>query len=145
MKAEWASFRARMEGSSTLAGKVHAIVRKDDDGAVRDNYAVAKSSPPDRLGDGRMAGVQHRGSDQRYTYDVRIVTTSAKALDEWGEALLGQMLGHRLAVPGRRCTPIELVENIEEGDGYDLDSELFFRDFSFRFWSRRGPASEETS
>jgi hypothetical protein len=144
VRAEWASFKTRMEGSPVLAGKVHPIIRKNGDEPVRTNYAVAKSAPPDRLGDGRMAGVQRRESDQRYTYDVRLVGTTSDALDVWGEALLGQMLGHRLSVPGRRCSPIELVENIEEGDGYDRTSDLYFRDLSFRFWSRRGPTPEET-
>lgn len=142
MKAEWAAFRARAESSPVLAGKFHPLVRKNTDGSpVRTNYAVGKSAPPDRLGDGRMAGVQKLTSDCRFTYDVRIVTVDADGLDTWAEALLGQVLGHSLVIPGRRCTPIELVENIEEGDGYDEKSDLFFRDLSFRFWSRRGPSS----
>lgn len=140
MKAEWASFKARMEGSSVLAGKVFPIIRKTTSGEpVRTNYVLAKSAPPDRLGDERLAGSQRFESDHRFTYDARIVTTSADGLDVLGEALLKQILGHKLTVPGRRCTPIELVQNIEEGDGYDQVSDLYFRDMSFRFWSRRGP------
>lgn len=144
MKAEWASFKARLEGSSILAGKVFPIVHKSSGGdPVRANYAVAKSAPPDRLDDGRLAGSQRFESDHRFTYDVRIVTTAADGLDIWAEALLKQVLGHKLIVAGRRCTPIELVQNIEEGDGYDQVSDLYFRDLSFRFWSRRGPVPKE--
>lgn len=140
MKAEWASFKARMEGSTVIAGRVHPIVRKTSSGEpVRTNYVIAKSAPPDRLDDGRLAGSQQFESDHRFTYDVRIVVTAADALDLFAEAIFKRMLGHKLIVPGRRCTPIELVQNIEEGDGYDQVSDLYFRDMSFRFWSRRGP------
>lgn len=140
MKAEWASFKARIEGSASLAGKVFSIVRKTSGGLpVRTNYVLAKSAPPDRLGDERLAGSQRFESDHRFTYDARIVAVNPDGLDDLGDALLKQLLGHKLTVPGRRCTPIELVQNIEEGDGYDQVSDLYFRDMSFRFWSRRGP------
>lgn len=128
-----------MEGHTILAGKMYPIVRRDAGGAVRTNYVVAKSAPPDRLDDSRLESIQRFESDRRFTYDTRIVTTAADGLDIWGEALLRQLVGHRLAVTGRRCSPIELVQNVEEGDGYDPDTDLFFRDMSFRFWSRRGP------
>jgi hypothetical protein len=139
VRAEWAAFESRLGGHTVTAGKVFPIVRKDADGVVRANYVVARSHPPDRLDDGRLAGSQSADSDQRYTYDVRIVTTAANGLDFWADAVFAQLLGHRLVVPGRRCTPIELVQNVEEGDGYDRVSDLYYRDLSFRFWSRRAP------
>lgn len=139
MKAEWAAFRARLGGHPVTTGKVYPIVRKDEGGAVRDNYVIATSHAADRLDDGRLAGSQMPESDQRYTYDVRIITTAAGGLDIWADAVFAQLLGHRLVVPGRRCTPIELVQNVEEGDGYDRVADLFWRDLSFRFWSRRAP------
>lgn len=139
MKAEWAAFKTRLGGHTVTAGKVFPLVRKTGDTTVRDNYIVAKSHPPDRLDDGRMQGSQRPDSDQRYTYDVRIITTAADGLDIWSDAVFAQLLGHKLVVPGRRCTPIELVQNVEEGDGYDRVSDLFWRDLSFRFWSRRAP------
>lgn len=137
MRAEWQAFRARLEGHQITAGKVFPIVRKDADRPVRDNYIVAKSAPPDRLDDSRFTAVQQFESDRRFTYDVRIVTTADDGLDIWGEAVLQQMVGHVLDVPGRRCSPIELVQNVEEGDGYDRNADLYFRDMSLRFWSRR--------
>lgn len=136
MRAEFEAFKARLEESPILNGKVHPIVRKTNGAAVRDNYLVAKSSPPDRLNDDRMYAVQRFESKRRFTYDVRVVTTAAGGLDTWGEAVLKQLLGHRLVVSGRSCDPISLVENVEEGDGYDRTADLFYRDFSFRFWSR---------
>lgn len=136
MRFEFAAFKARMEESSILAGKVHPIVRKTSGTPVRDNYVVAKSSKPDRITDDRMYAVQRYGSKRRFTYDVRVVATSAGGLDVLGEAVLKQLLGHRLVVPGRLCDPISLVEDVEEGDGYDSTADLFYRDFSFRFWSR---------
>lgn len=137
MRAEFAAFKARLEESPILSGKVFPVVRKDHDGPVRANYVVARSSVPDRLGDDRWTSVQRFESDRRYTFDVRVVTVDDGGLDVLGEAVMSQLLGHELAVPGRRCFPVELVEAVEEGDGYDRASDLFFRDFSFRFWSRR--------
>ncbi|MDH5134070.1 MULTISPECIES: hypothetical protein [unclassified Microbacterium] len=137
MKAEFAAFRARLEEHPILAGKVFPIVRKNGDEAVRANYVVAKSSKPDRLDDARFTAVSVFESDRRFTYDVRVVTTSDGALDTLGEPVLRQLVGHSLVVPGRRCSPIGLVPDVEEGDGYDRTADLFFRDFSFRFWSRR--------
>lgn len=138
MTAEWDAFKARLGGHTITAGKVFPIVRKDSGGTVRTNYIVAKSAPPDRLDDGRAAGYQVPDSDKRFTFDVRIITTAADGLDIWMRAVFAQLLGYRLIVPGRRCTPIELVQNVEEGDGYDRAADLFYRDLSFRFWSRRG-------
>lgn len=137
MKAEFIAFKARMEASPILAGKVFPIVRKNEDGPIRTNYVVAKSSKPDRLDDDRYTVVSVFESDRRFTYDVRVVTVDAGGLDTLGEAVLRQLAGHVLVVEGRRCDPIKLVEDVEEGDGYDRTADLFYRDFSFRFWSRR--------
>lgn len=137
MKLEFAAFDARLNAHPILAGKGSRIVRKNGDKPVRDNYWVAKSSKPDRLDDNRFTAVSVFESDRRFTYDVRLVATSADGLDVLGEAVLVQLAGHTLIVPGRRCDPIKLVEDVEEGDGYDRTADLFYRDFSFRFWSRR--------
>lgn len=137
MRAEFAAFKARLEESPVLAGKVFPVVRKNGDEPVRANYVVAKSSKPDRLDDDRFTVVPEFVSDRRFTYDVRVVTVDADGLDTLGEAALKQLVGHRLSVVGRRCDPIRLVEDVEEGDGYDRTADLFYRDFSFRFWSRR--------
>lgn len=137
MKAEFAAFDARLNAHSKLAGKGSRIIRKNGDQPVRENYWVAKSSKPDRLDDNRLTGVNVFESDRRFTYDVRVVGTSPEALDVLGEAVMIQAVGHTLTVPGRACSPIVMVEDVEEGDGYDRTADLYFRDFSFRFWSRR--------
>lgn len=137
MRLEFAAFKARMEQAPQLAGKVHPIVRKTSGTPVRANYVVAKSSKPDRLGDDRLTAVQEFDSDRRFTFDVRVVATAADGLDVLGEAVMRQLLGHSLTVEGRACYPIQLVQDVEEGDGYDATADLFFRDYSFRFWSRR--------
>jgi hypothetical protein len=138
MKAEFAAFKARLESSPILAGKVYPIVRKTTDGStVRDNYVVARSSKPDRVTDARFTGVDTFDSDRRYTYNVRVVAVDAGGLDVLGEAAARTMLGATLTVAGRSCTPIELVPDVEDGDGYDRTADLYYRDFGFRFWSRR--------
>lgn len=137
MRAEFEAFKARLEESPILNGKVHPIVRKTNGTLVRTNYVVAKSSKPDRLGDGRLTSVQEFDSDRRFTFDVRVVAVNDGGLDVLGEAVLKQLLGYSLTVAGRTCYPIGLVPDVEEGDGHDATADLFFRDFSFRFWSRR--------
>lgn len=136
MRAEFAAFRALLEDSPVLAGRVSAVVRKNGDEPVRANYVVAKSAKPDRLSDDRFMSVPEFASDRRFTYDVRVVTVDADGLDTLGEAVL-RVVGRVPVVAGRRCSPVRLVEDVEEGDGYDRTADLFYRDMSFRFWSRR--------
>lgn len=141
MRAEFTAYVARLEEASQLSGKVSRIVRKATNGTpVRANYVVARSSKPDRLGDDRLAGVQQFESDRRFTWDVRVVATSPDGVDVLSEAVLRQSVGFSLSVPGRTCYPIQLVEDVEEGDGYDAAADLYYRDMSFRFWSRRADA-----
>ncbi len=137
MRQEFIAFKSRLELAPQLAGKVFPIVRITNGTPVRTNYVVAKSSKPDRLGDDRWTSVQRFESDRRYTFDVRVVATAADGLDVLGEAVMRQLLGHSLVVEGRACYPIQLVEDVEEGDGYDSTADLYYRDMSFRFWSRR--------
>lgn len=137
MRAEWQAFKSRIESHPILVSSVYPVVRRDKHGLVKDNYLVARSSAPDRVTDNRYTAVQRYESDRRFTYDVRVVTVDADGLDTWGEAVLSHLVGHELVVAGRKCDPISLVENVEEGDGFDTNAELFYRDFSFRFWSRR--------
>lgn len=137
MRAEFAAFKERIEASPILAGKVFPIVRKDTDGVVRANYVVATSARPDRLTDARKSMIDTFDADRRYTYDVRVVTVDAGGLDTLGEALARQLVGATLTVPQRSCTPIVLVQDVEERDGYDRTADLYYRDFSFRFWSNR--------
>lgn len=135
--SEWTQFRAQLETSPILAGRVHPVARIDNDGKpVRTNYVVAKSARPDKLTPGRFTAVQAPWSDRRYTFDVRVVTVDDGGLDTYTNALLSVLVGQRLEVPGRDCSPIRLVEEVEEGDGHDRTAQLFYRDFSFRFWSR---------
>lgn len=138
MRGEFAAFKARLVESPILAGKVYPIVRVTAGEPVRANYVVAKSSKPDRLDDNRFTAVQQYESDRRFTFDVRVVAVDVDGLDVLGEAVLRQLVGHSLIVPGRACSPITFVEGVEEDDGYDRVSALFYRDFSLRFWSRRG-------
>lgn len=134
---EFPAFKARLVESPILAGKVFPIVRVTGGEPVRTNYVVAKSSPPDEIDDARYSSVQAFDAARRFTFDVRVVAVSDDGLDTLGNAVLRQALGHRLVVDGRRCDPISLVPGVEEGDGYDRVAALFYRDFSFRFWSRR--------
>ena len=55
------------------------------------------------------------------------------------ESVLGQLVGFSLVVPSRTCSPIVHVPNVEKSDGYDTTVNLFYRDMSFRFWSRPQP------
>ena len=137
MRAEFAAFKARMEASTVLAGKVVPVARRDKDGLVRANYVVARTSAPDTIDAYRLTVVNTFASDRRFTWDVRAVAVDPDGLNVLTEAVLGQLVGHRLMVSGRECSPIVLVPNVEGDDGYDSSADLFFRGMSLRFWSRR--------
>lgn len=136
MRAEFAAFKARMEASPILAGKVVPIARRDKDGLVRANYVVARSSAPDTIDANRFTAVNVFGSDRRFTWDLRAVAVDFDGLNLLTEAALTQLVGHQLVVAGRVCSPIVLVPNVEGDDGYDASADLFFRGMSLRFWSR---------
>lgn len=136
MMGEFAALKARLAESPMLAGRVHPIVRVTGGGAVRANYVVAKSSPPDRF---RRTYTSPQSLDGpcRYTFDVRVVAVDDDGMMQLSREVVRLLLGYRLSVPGRDCDPLSIVEEVEEGDGYDRTANLFYRDFSFRFWSRR--------
>lgn len=138
MRAHFSAFRSRLEAHPALAGKVETAVRITNGTPVRANYAVAFPGAPDKLGDDRYRAIQQRDSDAVYTNDVRLVATSADGVLTLADAALDQMIGHSLAVEGRRCDPIRLVEGVEEGRvEYDRQSNLYYLDLSFRYRSRR--------
>lgn len=137
MSAEFTAFKARLNAHTILSGNVDDTVRVDDDGPVRANYVVATGALPDRLTDDRYLARQQYASNRRYTFDVRVVATSANGRDMWADAVMSQLIGHELGVEGRRCDAIEFVEGVEEGFWHDKTARLFGADMSFRFWSRR--------
>lgn len=138
MRAHFSAFRSRLEAHPVLAGKVETAVRITNGTPVRANYAVAFPGAPDKLGDNRFTAPQQRDSDAEYTFDVRLVATDADGVLKLADAALDQIVGHSLAVEGRNCAPARLVEGVEEGRvEYDRQSNLYYLDLSFRFWSRR--------
>ena len=145
MRGEYVAFRTRMEGHPVLEGRVDTAVRFSDGGAaVRDNYVVVKPAAPDMLRDDRYLVVQRSGGKRRFTWDVRVVATSADGVLLLGESDIEQMVGHVLSVPGRRCEPIELVQGVEEGFEFDRTARLHYTVLSFRFWSRPGDEMGES-
>ena len=136
MRAEYAAFKARLEESPILAGKVFPVARRDKGTLVRANYVVAQTSAADEIHTDALTYVSTATADTQYTWDVRVVAVDHDGLNLLTEAVLGQLVGHRLVVAGRACSPIVHVPNVERNDGYDTTVELFFRSMSMRFWSR---------
>lgn len=145
MRAEFEAFKARLEASPVLAGKVSPIVRRDKNGIVRANYVVVVSSGPDEIDANRWTMVSTAFSDSRFTWDVRVVAVDADGLNRLTDAVLEQLVGAALLVDGRVCSPIIHVPNVERNDGFDQSVELFYRVMSFRFWSRPGVTVVSTS
>lgn len=140
MLAEWTAFKTRIESLPMLTGKLHTTALRRADGApARDNYLIAIPSVPRRLDDNRFTAPQQPDSDRELSYDVRMVAVDADGVLLLTNALIGQIVGHALEVTGRACTPIRLVEGVEEGRvEYDRAADLYYLDVTFRFMSRRG-------
>lgn len=144
MRAEFNAFKARAEAHTIITGKTDTTVRVTKSGdAVRENYVVLWPAAPDRLNDDRFNLVPTSASDRLLTFDTRPVAVDADGVLMFAEALLAQLVGHELTVTGRACSPIRLVEGVEEGRvEYDRSSRLYYLDMSFRFWSRRAEPEE---
>ena len=140
MRAEFNAFKTCLAAHTILSGKVDTVVRLNTDGSpVRTNYVIATPSVPDRLDDGRFTAPQQADSDRLLTFDVRTVAVDSDGVLLLTEAVITQVVGHELTVPGRRCERIRLVEGVEEGRvEFDRTARLFYVDMSFRFVSRRG-------
>lgn len=75
MKSEYSAFKARLEDSQMLAGKVFPVVRRDKNGVVRANYVTLATAGPDEIHTDSFSYVSSAESDSRYTWDVRVVAT----------------------------------------------------------------------
>lgn len=139
LSLHYEAFKARLSGG-ILANKVFDVVRYNNDTAVRDNYAVLTPGSVKRRDD-RLTRLQSVESASLYRYDVRYVGTSVAAVLLWQQSAQDRLIpegGYILAVPGRRCEPIKLVDPVEEGEyEYDRDTNLFYIDETYEFWSRR--------
>lgn len=138
MRAEYTAFKSRLEGHPLLSGKVSTAVRFANGNPVRTNYVVAYPSAPDRLDDERYTAAPSASSERTLTYDVRVVAVDADGVLLLAEAVVAQVVGHRLSVSGRVCDPMWLVPGVEEGRvEYDKTTDLYYLDMSFRYVSRR--------
>lgn len=133
-KAHYDAFRARMETVPQLAGKGHDGVRVNANGsAVRENYFVLFPSLPVSLESGRYSLPDSSESDARYVFDVRFVAVNATGLLVLADPGVAALLGHRLVVGGRNCTPIEL--DSRGAAVFDPVANLHYMDVAFEFWS----------
>jgi hypothetical protein len=141
MRAEYNAFVARLRAHTQLSNKTETVVRLDGSGnAVRANYIIAFPAIPDDLDDRRYTARQEYGSDRFLSFDVRVVAVDADGVLQLAEAVMGQLIGHALTVPGRVSEPMWMAtDGVEEGTvQFDRTSRLFYLDASFEFWSRRG-------
>ena len=138
MRAEFSAFRARLEAHPILAGKIDTAIRITTTGeAVRENYVVAYPASPTRLDDDRYTAVPTAVSASDFDYDVRYVAVDADGVLILADATHKQLVGHRLTVAGRACSPLRLVPGVEEGRvEFDRASRLYYLDDTFRFTSR---------
>lgn len=131
------AIKARIEAESTLAGDVHDTVRIDAEGGlIRDNYVILYRSPPESIGSGRFNAVADSSSELTFIFDVRAVGTSAAMCGAVLDKVMAQLVGFRLVVAGRSCTPIRLESSGRVTADQSVKPFLFYADAGFEFVSR---------
>ena len=134
--AHYDSVRTLLVGG-ILASRVHDVVRVNGDKPVRDNYVVL-TPDASQLDDERYTVLQSVDSTARFRYDVRSVATSLSGVLLYQDTVRGRLIGQVPVVAGRSCTPIRLVDPVEEGRAtHDSSANLFHITETFEFWSRR--------
>lgn len=119
-----------------LASRVHDSVRMNGATPVRDNYVVLMDESP-RLADNRYTALERVGSRARHRVDARSVATSATGRRMFQDAVRSNLIGKVPVVPGRVCTPMQLVPPVEEGrPQFDPTANLHYVTDSFEFWSQ---------
>lgn len=128
----------RLQGETTLAGKISQTVRRTLGGdAVRENYVILFPTAPLTLGDDRFLAPQSIDSTSDWEFDIRVVATTSGAVGELSGVVAARLIGHVLIVPGRTCTRIRLEPDETSDVEYDKTAQLYYQDLTFRFTSQR--------
>lgn len=131
MRAHRNAVKARLAESPLLDGIIHAAVRRRGEGEfVRENYVVLWTTAPDGIEPVRYTQLGNGGARATYTFEVRVVAVDDDGCAQLAEAVIAQLAGHTLTVPGRSLHPTEFLEG---GDvEYEPKPDLFYCDLSFR-------------
>lgn len=133
----YSAVKSRLELNPVLAGKVHPSARLEADGdLVRSNYVILYPPPP-ILDDGRVTKAQDINSDATFMVDGKVVAVDALGCAFLADAVLAQMVGHKLVLSGRRCDPAKLDDMDKVRPDNSVSPPLFFCDISFEIVSRR--------
>jgi len=131
------AIKARIEGDTALTGKVFDTVRIDDAGGlIRDNYVILYRSPADQVASNRFNAVADSQAELTFIVDVRAVGTSAVQCGAVLDKVMTQLVGYRLVVAGRSCTPIRLESSGRVTADQSVKPFLFYADAGFEFVSR---------
>lgn len=134
--AHYEAVRVLLAGG-ILASRVYDVVRVNGSTPVRDNYVVLMFESS-RLDDDRYTALQDLDSTARYRFDVRSVATSPGGARLYLDTVRERLIKQTPTVEGRKCTPIQLVPPVEEGQmRFDSAANLYHVIESFEFWSRR--------
>lgn len=127
----------RLNSDTVLNGKGDFSVRVTDAGeAVRTNYWILFDADESELDDERYMASQRVDSRAVYRVDFRAVATSRAGVRLFRDKAKSLLIGHRLVVPGRECTAIVQVPEVEGGRIlFDRDTRLWYWDRSFEFAS----------
>lgn len=130
------AIKGRIEGDAALVGKVFDTVRLDDAGGlIRDNYVILYRSAPSSFDNGRLTAVSQYASEATFLVDFRAVGTSATQCGAVMDKVLTQLLGHRLLVTGRVCSPIVLDSSDPVRADQSVKPFLFYQDAAVEFVS----------
>jgi len=142
IREHFAAFKSWLLGDPVIAGfGVEDTIKVSPTGElVAGTYAVLFGGSPDFLGDDRMSAPQRPDSDAEYSYVVRSVSTTPGGVRAMQDRVIPRVVGHRLVVEGRRCSPVH--HDTQASDGRPRPNEsvkptLFFADDYFEFVSRR--------
>jgi hypothetical protein len=128
---------SRLELAPVLAGAVHDSARTNDEGGlVRANYLIAYVPAPEAIVSGRFTAIATYDSELSFIVDLKAVGTSARMAGAVFDAALGQLVGHRLIVPGRDCTPITVDDQRRIEPDRTVKPPLFVGTASIAFISR---------
>lgn len=137
MHAHYQALKARVEVHPNLNGIVHDSVRLSKGEPVRANYVILYPGGPD-LDDARVMKAQDMQATATYEYDVKVVAVDANGAILLADAVMTQLVGAKLAVPGRKLDPIVLEECDQVQPETNVQDPLFYVDMLFSVVSRRG-------
>lgn len=125
------AIKARLTQHQILATKVFDVARTGTAGLLRENYVILAGGIPVAVDDERYTAVPVPDSKSDYEYRTRAVGTTPAAVRMFLDAVLTQLVGHRLVVAGRECTPLRVADSGDLTEDKGATPSMYYADI---FW-----------